>query len=228
MKKTLSFTLLFTFLLSSLFSINISAVHPTSFEEYFEPFYNGGHSSYSIIDLNGLDVTLSFLDETSSLYVNGNWDAISDYFNENVSEVSKININRYPQVARGRELPKSTTIDYIVLRDIESTNNPLFNNSRIRVFYSLTYELYYDEDTHQVVRALAPRMSNPSFEFVYPTSLYLQAIMSCSLNSAYANISSGQSSVEFYHSFNVSLHTTDIVVTDAHYGTISSSYTMRV
>lgn len=228
MKKFLASALLFSTILTALFSLNVSAVHSDPFKEYFEPFYNNNHSSYNIINSEGVDITESFLVDTYDWYLAGNWESISSYFNENVLQVSRTSSNTPAQTTRGRELPKSTTISYIVLRDVETSGHPFFDNSRIRVFYSLTYELYYDEDTHHVTRALSPRMSNPTYEFVSPTELYLEAYISWSSVNSYADISSGQSSVDFFHSFSVSLTTTEGGNYTSNYGTISSSYTMRV
>ena len=232
MKKIFSLSLLFSLILTFVIPISSLATHSDPFREYFEPFYNAEYTSYHIKNLEGLDITASFLAKTYDWYLNENWDAINQYFNENVSEVSKINSNIQTRSILGNELPKSTTISYIVLRDVENSGHPFFNGSRIRVFYDLTYELYYDEDTHRVIRALAPRMSHQTYEFVFYDpdlpDMYREAILSCSLVSSNAVISSGQSSVNFSHSFKVYLTTTEGGNYTSCYGTISNNYTMNV
>lgn len=227
MKRFVTFLLIFCLLFSMTSTVFAADSTSSNFRNYFEDFYSQDYLSYCIMSKNSNDITKNFYNATKGFYNEGNWREIENYFNQNVSSVSKQSTTTTPQSARGTNLSKSTTISYIVLKDVVSSGHPLFNDTTIRVFYDLKYEFYYDDVTHQITSAIAPRLGSTSYEFV-DSYVYLEGILQTSILNRSANISSGKSYVDFSHSFSVSIMTTEGYNYTSSYGTITDNYTMNV
>lgn len=217
-------TLLSLFFVMCFPSLANSSSSENSFKDYMYDIYIDP-SSYTLTNSNGEDITNSFIENTRGFFISNNWEAIDEYFLDNVIQAEKVQVSWQDDISlTSIEHEKSVTKSYISLRDVDVSGHPTYNGSRARVFHEVTGILYYDEALSNVTRALNPTLNITKVEIL--SDMHLEQTYTESITNRYYTISSGRSSVTYSITFYVSAVLEGMYYTK--YQPISQSFTLSV